>query len=285
MYFLFDIGGTKMRFAVSKDGENLESFTVFDTPENFEDSTLIIKNYLSSFDNFKIEKVCGSLPGTFDKGKTELLFSKNLQGWVEKPIKKDFEKILEAEVVLANDADMEGLGEAVYGAGKGNEVVAFLTISTGVGGTRIVNGRPDKSSMGFEPGYQIIDIDGSLDPTFLKPNARYESKIGYLQRLISGKDVSERFGNEIDKISDSKIWDEITKYLAAGINNILVFWSPDVIVLGGGVAMSEHLHIETVNKYLENIQLAYTNLPPIKKAQLGDQAGLWGALEFLKKVN
>jgi glucokinase len=53
-----------------------------------------------------------------------------------------------------------GLGEAVFGAGKGREIVVYMTISTGVGGARIVGGKIDASAMGFEPGHQIIDACG-----------------------------------------------------------------------------------------------------------------------------
>lgn len=57
---------------------------------------------------------------------------------------------------LANDADLVGLGEAVYGAGKGYKVVAYFTVSTGVGGARIVNKRIDKGVFSFEPGWQYV---------------------------------------------------------------------------------------------------------------------------------
>src|SRR4030066_415253 len=52
--------------------------------------------------------------------------------------------------------------EKVKGAGKGFNIVAFLTIGTGVGGARIVGGKPDANVFGFEPGHQIIDLGGNI---------------------------------------------------------------------------------------------------------------------------
>ena len=63
---------------------------------------------------------------------------------------------------IANDTAVVGLGEAHRGAGIGYNIVTYITVSTGVGGTRIVDGRIDRRIYGFEPGHQTIDIDNSV---------------------------------------------------------------------------------------------------------------------------
>jgi glucokinase len=281
MFLLFDIGGTKMRFATSENDDSLSNIATFNTPGTFEDSIPIFKNYFASLGIQVLTGVSGALPGTFDKEKTKLLWSKNLEGWVDVPIKAELEGIFNTTTIIANDANVAGLGEAVFGSGKGYKIVAYLTVSTGVGGTRIVDGNLDNNSLGFEPGYQIIDLDGSTDKDFLTANARYDNDAGYFQRLISGKDLSDKFGKPLEEITDPEVWDTLSKYIAVGINNVMVFWTPDVVVLGGGIAMSDYLKVEKIDAYLKKYLIAY-DIPNIKKAALGDNSGLYGALAYLK---
>lgn len=281
MYLLFDIGGTKTRLATSNDGETLENIKSFETPDALEEGLLAFEKYISSLGIKKLNMVSGSLPGTFDKDRSMLLWSKNLEGWINKPIKTDLAKRLNADVILCNDAKAAGLGEALFGAGKGERVVAYLTVSTGVGGARIVDGKLDEDSLNFEPGYQIIDLDGSTDKSFLTPNDRYPNEAGYLQRLISGRDLEIKMGKPLEDIGDREVWEKIAKYLAIGLNNLTAFWWPDVIILGGGVALSKYLKVETIEKYLREYLIIF-KLPIIKKAELGDDSGLYGALALTK---
>jgi len=66
-------------------------------------------------------------------------------------------------VFIENDASIVGLGEAVSGAGMGEEIVVYITVSTGVGGTRIVSGEIDEHAYGFEPGHELINMQDSLE--------------------------------------------------------------------------------------------------------------------------
>lgn len=284
MYLLFDIGGTKMRFATSSDGEELENIQLFETPPTFEESIQVFERYYSSLPNQTLTYIWGALPGIFNEERTEILKCKNLPGWVEKPIVSEIEQLLGAKVALFNDAKMAGLGEAVLGAGKGYKVVAYLTVSTGVGGARIVDGELNEDSMRFEPGHQIIDYDGSTDPSFLKPNERYDHAVGTLERFISGKDLSLKYGKPMEEISDKNIWDNIARYLSIGISNILIFWMPDVVVLGGGISLSENLSVENIEKYLDEYLTLSVKKPDIKKAELGDLSGLYGAMKMIDKL-
>jgi glucokinase len=164
---------------------------------------------------------------------------------------------------------MAGLGEAVYGSGKEFEIVAYLTISTGIGGARIVNKLPDEKKFGFEPGHQFIQ-------TNFNGNSQIE-----LESLVSGKSIKRIYGSEPQFITDSKSWDEINYYVACGVYNTMLFWSPDVIVLGGSTAM--HLDLDLIEIYLKKFSRVIPKLPAIKKSQLGHTNGLLGALYLLDK--
>ena len=71
--------------------------------------------------------------------------------------------------------------------------------------------------------------------------------------------------------------------MAIGLNNIIVEWSPDVVVLGGSMITGDpSISIEKTENYLKEILKIFPKLPAIRKAELGDFGGLYGALAFIK---
>jgi predicted NBD/HSP70 family sugar kinase len=272
MYAVFDIGGTKTRVSISNDLEKFDEPKVFPTEKDLDKEIGKIKEVLSGQ---KIEAICGGLAGVFDNKKTRLLNSPHLSKWIEAPIKDKLKNTLSCEVFLENDSALVGLGEAVNGAGKENSIVAYITVSTGVGGARIVDGKIDRNIFGFEPGHQIIDINGTVCPGC--------GDKGHLEGFISGFSLQERTGKRPKEVIDEKIWEEEAKLLATGLNNIAVLWSPDVIVLGGSMIVgSPCIPIEHVERHFNETLKIFPNKPKIKRAELGDFGGLYGGLKYLK---
>jgi predicted NBD/HSP70 family sugar kinase len=256
MYLLFDIGGTQMRFALT-DGKNLKSITVCPTPRNY-------KNVLKKFSEItrqsprKIDKVIGGVPR----------FSKDrLTFWHTHDTIKDIRKITQSPVVLKNDAELAALGEAVKGAGKNSRIVAYLTFSTGFGGSRIVNKKLDETSFGTEPKLQISNI-----------NRPTESVSFY----ASGRGLKNRYKKPAELITSKKAWTEAEKWMATAINDAAVFWSPDIIVLGGSVAMNKNISLSRLNKFISKRFKNMPRHPKIVKANLGQFSGLYGALYLVK---
>ncbi len=271
MFLLFDIGGTKTRVAFSPDGENFEKPEVFQTPENFNDGILAIKKAAENISKEReIKAVCGGIAGSLNKDKTEALVLPNIKTWEGKPIAGELKKVFEVPVFLENDAALVGLGEAVYGAGKDFEIVAYVTVSTGVGGVRVVNRKIDENRWGFEPGHQII-------------NFSEKEGIKSLSQYISGKWISKIYGKEPKEIFNEKMWQESSKILAYGLHNVIVFWSPDVVVLGGAMMNFPGMHLKEVKNTLKNTIKIFPEYSQIKKASLGDFGGLYGALAFIKQ--
>src|SRR3989344_3695032 len=199
MYLLFDIGGTKTRLAISRDGENFMSFEIKDTPEDFESGITMFGEYVKS-QGIGIQKVVGGIAGVLNSEKTTLTFSPNLARWIGKNLKSSLSRIVGTkEVYLENDAALDGLGEAVFGSGKGARIVAFITVSTGVGGARIVNKRIDVSNYGFEPGHQILEVGqkGLID----------------LEGLIGGASIQKKYNISPMDLKDDNIWKEIYHHL------------------------------------------------------------------------
>lgn len=277
MYIVFDIGGTKMRLGSSRDGESLDKTMVLDTPATYERGMSRLKQAVQILrEGESVDALAGGIAGVFDSRKSALVGSPNLGPWVGKAFLPELQVYFNAPVYVANDAAMAGLGEATRGGGKGFKIVAYITVSTGVGGARIVNGKIDENSVGFEPGHQIIDADRTLIP---------EAEGIFLGDLISGKALSKRTNREPKEIEERAIWNGLAKILAYGLNNICVFWSPDAIVLGGSMVTGDPaIPIDKVRGYLGKIMKIYPELPVISKSCLGDFGGLHGALEYLKTI-
>ncbi len=265
---LFDIGGTKMRVAFSVDGQSFEAPQSVLTPSSYEEGLKLFVDVARRVANGrKIEAVCGGIAGPFTERKRSLMGSPNLSDWIGKPLKNNLEENLQAPIYIENDSALVGLGEAIFGAGKGAEIVAYITVSTGVGGVRVVDGKIDERNLGFEPGHQIIDYQNMQT----------------LESLVSGKSVQKRFGKEPKEISDSTVWTDLAKTLAVGLSNTIMHWSPQVLVLGGSMIIGNPaIPIELTERHIKEIIKIFPELPTIKKAELGDFGGLYGAMTYLK---
>ncbi|MCP6726458.1 MAG: ROK family protein [Patescibacteria group bacterium] len=270
MYLLFDIGGTKTRIALSKDGKKFEEPVIFKTPQKFKQGISVFQKTAKELTKGeKIVKAAGAISGPLNKEHSMVINASNLKDWNNKPLQKELEKILSTPVVIENDASLVGLGEAVYGAGKGYDIVAYITVSTGVGGARIVNKKIDASSMGFEPGHQIINIG--------------EEGFKDLESYISGADIKAKYGMEPYEIENEAVFEELAEVLAYGLNNTIVHWSPDIVVLGGPMITGDPaIPFKSIQKHVSNILKIFPTPPVIKKAELDSTGGLYGALVLLK---
>lgn len=268
MLVLFDIGGTHTRVGKSLDKTTIKDLKIFPTPKDFQEGIQAIKQATEELaQGAEIEAAAGGMPGRLNKDKSQVTNSVNMAGWVNQPLKQKLLEVFSSPVFLENDANLGTLGEATFGAGKEKDIVAFLTVSTGLGGGRVVNGRIDSNSLGFEPGKHIVDIT--------------KTPPAILEDFISGVALERRFGKKSEDIEDEEVWDEEARNLAVGINNVLVFWSPDIVVLGGSVMKS--IDIEKVRNYTKETVRVFSELPPIEKGILGDEVGLWGALAYLNQ--
>jgi len=271
MYLLFDIGGSKTRLAVSKDKKNLYQVEIIPTPQDFREGIkFLVDSGKRITGGKKIKMVAGGIAGPLNKNKTKLANSPNLPQWANQPLFSLLKKEFKSPVFLENDAALAGLGEVYYGAGKGGKIVAYLTISTGVGGARLVEGQIDQNYFGFEPGQQIINYDALINFQTLEAN-------------ISGTGLFKKYKKPAAELSAKKIWEREAKLLAYGLNNITVLWSPEIIILGGSVM--KKISLKEVRKQFKQTVKIFPGLPKIKRSKLGDLSGIYGALAILNTKN
>lgn len=251
---LFDIGGTTMRMATGADG-SIENVQKVPTPERPDEAVAALEKYATEFLGDGV-RAYGGIAGIIEDG--VIRSSPNLPAWAG----FSFGNAFSFPCHIQNDAELAGLGEAVYGAGKGFALVAYVGIGTGVGGSLIVNGQIAPHAHGFEPGHQILDV--AHGTTF--------------EAMVSGHALAERYGAPARELPQS-VYDEATPVLASGLYNVILEWSPEVLVLGGSLMNEENgYRIHAIEEALGTIATVLPSLPAIKPAALRDDAGLYGAL-------
>ncbi len=276
-YVLFDIGGTKTRVALSEDLKSFTQQTSFKTPKHFDDGIAAIVEAVQTLTTNPIRAVSGGIRGTLNDEKTSLVHEVALTNWVDKPLVATLKSTLKAEVYLENDAALAGLGEATFGAGKGLDIVAYHTISTGVGGAKIEYGKIDDNRTGFEPGKQVLDIDHTILGEGIEPT---------LENLVSGTSLEERMGIKPYEIDQTDaIWAQLAFYLAHGLRNTILYWSPDVVILGGSMILGDpRILLTDIQKHTNEVLGEGIVCPLIVDAQLGDNSGLYGAMARLGQL-
>lgn len=204
MLGVFDIGGTGYRTATAEIKNQIANIKTGETPSNYKEGILsLISSLEESGAEEKFEKVAGCIAGVIDQNSGKLIKSPNLEDWVGRPLRTDLEKEFGCEVILENDAAAEGLGEAVFGAGKDYSLMGFFTAGTGIGGSVIKN---KTIYIRYEPG----EIDD-------------------LEKKAGGKALGD-----LSKVD----WKKEAEMLAVGINNMFTQFDPEIMVLGGSLFKS-----------------------------------------------
>lgn len=266
-YFVCDIGGTKTRIARTTNLEKFDEPVIFETPNNaIAGLDLIIKHILEMSEGKEITAICAGIAGVLDSEHGTLLKSFHLPTWQNLPIKETLEKKLNTKVYLENDTDIVGLGEATVGAGRGFSNVVYISISTGIGGVKIVDGTFGKNKFGFEPGFQILNV---------------ETKENF-EDLASGSAIEKKFGMHPKEVAQTDHWNYVVDVVAAGLHNSILHWSPDVLVIGG--SMSKDLRADILEQKIKAIMKIHPELPKIKIAELDSIGGLYGGMAFLKAL-
>ncbi|MDA1169239.1 MAG: ROK family protein [bacterium] len=274
MFIVFDIGGTNTRVAGSVDGKTLGEVVIYPTPQDYSDGIQALAETAKRLAaNTPITAIAGGVPGPMDLSHTQILKAPNMKDWNNKPLQQDLQQLLNTTVRLENDTAMWALAEAHTGAGKGKNIVVYITVSTGVGGTRIVNGQIDKSAFGFEIGHHTINPSGPICGC---------GGVGHLEAYIGGNAMEKRYNKKPKDITDEAVWEDATAFLAIGLLNTCVFWSPHIIILGG--SMMKSFSMERVLASTKSLNYIVDTLPEIQRSILGESGGLIGALHFLSQT-
>lgn len=259
---VFDIGGSNLRIGRAEQGTVTEVERV-PTPRDPEEVVEALARFAERLGAKEVDAMIGGIIGVVRKDGT-LSAPPHIREWEGFRFEERLAGRAHVPVRVINDNILAALGEARAGAGTGARIVAQLRIGTGVGGARIIDGAIDAYAHGFEPGHQIIEA---------ATNATLESRIG-------GTAIRAEYGVPAEELPRS-MYDKLTPMFAVGIWNIIVHWSPDVLVLGGslvndstGFRMAD---VITATGELQRAIGVVPALPRIVRGTLGDDAGLIGA--------
>lgn len=225
--------------------------------------------------------------GPVDYAEQSIVMSHHVKGW-EKGLKlaQHLAEGLDIPAMLDNDANCGGLGEALFGAGRGHRSVLYVNIGTGIGGALVLDGKVHHGahSIAGELGHCVVkpggprctcDKQGCLEALASGSALGREGRLAGLGEQITGHEVAQ-LAIAGDAVA-GRIVDEAAGWLGLALGNAANLWDPDLIVLGGGVAeMGERLLQPTRRSYQQTAMLA-AKATPIVCADLGYAAGVIGA--------
>ena len=308
-----DLGGTKIATALANaQGEILArgySPTSAQAGSSAVISTILatIEKILSS-NKLDLSRVLGigiAAAGIIDSDNGKVIFSPNLPGWHEVPLREAVEQRLSIPVYLGNDANLAALGEWRFGLKKKVANLIYITGGTGIGGGIIIDGKLYTGCRGAagEIGHMTIDING--------PRCNCGST-GCWEALASGtalateavRQISQGANTSIVALVDgdmskidakviseaAKQGDELAKelisrlgyYLGVGLANVVNIFNPELILIGGGITKMGGLLLKPAIKVVKERAFSTSaTSAEIKPALLGDDSGVLGAVAFV----
>lgn len=276
MYISIDLGRSTTRIASSSDLKSILKIEKFQTDSSLEvQKTNMAKALVDVTGDGEVDAIAFGFPGITGDIKNKFEKCANYPQIEGADISSFFpDRLKGVKILVENDAALGAIGEAYFGAGKDSKVVAYLTLSTGLGGARIIKYENEYDIINAEPGHQIICRDDNLtDGSGL--NGTFES-------YCSGSFFKKRYQSAPDDSAGAEVWKKYSHYLSAGLFNLISMWDPEVIVLGGGMAIH---NFDTFYPFLmeEMNKQDFFKVPDIKKSLLGDDSGIYGGFILLKE--
>lgn len=265
VYIVFDIGGTKMRIAAAGE-DGLEEVHKVPTPlDPKEGIAELVRIAKEAAHGRAIAAVAGCTRWILADG-VFLAGDDILTRWGKTRLVDEISSALGSPVRIVHDTAAAGLGEVHHGAGRGSKICAYITVSTGVGGDRIVDGAIDRSTFNPEIGRQLVDGVELGD-------------------LVSGTAVQKKYGVEPKDLESLEEREKLADTLATGLYNTVMHWSPDTIVLGGSMIIGLNpIPLVRIKESLAKLLIRYPKMPSLKMTELGDDGGLTGAAILAQEI-
>ncbi len=285
-----DIGGTHMRSALVTAAGKIIHREEQPTPRDATTTdalTDLIRSVANNRHNLLAPTtVIIGLPGQVDYAAGRLLSGPNLPPtWHAQLSEQQLTNKIGLPVRIANDADVAAVGEAYFGAGRDHRDVAYITVSTGIGAGLVYSGQLIRGARSLaELGHTIIDREAEREdlPATLEEIAAGSG----MARMASAAGLGSITGEKIDELKQkgderaTKIWSDSVFATAIGITNLITCFSPELVVLGGGIGLQQE-YFAALTKAIEHMCIAHPPAIPMVQAVLGDNAGLIGCARWL----
>ncbi len=307
-----DLGGTKIFSAVIDSGSKVLSRDHSVTPAQ-QGPEAVVKAILESADRAlnqagiaaaDLAAVGVGAPGLSNPETGVLFTSPNLPGWRDVPLRDIIEKELGRKVFVINDANAAAVGELNFGTARGAHNFIYITVSTGIGGGIIINGRIYTGAVGTagELGHMTIDDEGPAcncgnrgcwevlaSGTALAREAKQRIKAGAATSILkyAGGDsekVNAEAIHQAAQAGDPLAAELIARsayYLGVGLANLVNIFNPEIIVIGGGLSSIGDILLKPAFAEAERraFQRSYQAVR-FAHAELGRDSGVIGAAAF-----
>lgn len=304
-----DIGGRSMKFGLfTSDGELINKSSIPTHTENDGETILsdlemhlkkMIEKFELSEENF--EGVGIGIPGPI-LNKSIVKTAVNL-GWREPThVKEYLEPRLNAKVLVENDANVAALGELWKGAGEYVNNLVMITLGTGVGGGIVIDGKivsgttgsggevghmpmlenpiQRKCGCGGDRCFELVASATGLEHS--ATNYLFEHDDSSKLREVDNIDarVIFEYAKEGDKVAEV-IVDDYANHLARGLGILSAIVDPEMFVIGGGVSNAGDYLLDKVKASYKDVAFSVTRDVIFKIAELGNDAGMYGAAKLI----
>lgn len=305
-----DLGGTKVASAIADAEGHILSKHTF--PTGGEDGAEAVMDRIKAGIRQLLEDVDASpaqligigvgSPGPLDTRRGVVVFAPNLP-FRNVPVTDILQQEFHVPVFLENDANAAGLGEARLGAGQGRRHVVYITVSTGIGGGIIIDGRIYRGAHDFagEIGHMTIEPGGPVcgcgnrgcleavaSGTAMARDGRSMMIAGRTPILAQLVEQDPEKVNAETVAQAAQQGDEGCRelvertgyYLGLGVANVANLLDPEMVIIGGGVAkMGEPLFARVRQVLSQRALAAVANAVEVVPAALGGDAGVIGAVQ------
>jgi glucokinase len=312
-----DLGGTKILTAVA-DAHGKILSRDHSITQAVKGQEAVIQSILESVDRVlnqakltttELSATGIGAPGLLNPKTGILSTSPNLPGWRDVPLRDIIEKKLGKKAFLINDANAAALGEYYFGAGRNARNFIYITISTGIGGGIIIDGKIYTGSTGTagELGHTTIDDNGPMckcgnrgcwetlgSGTALAREARQRMNDGEKTSILDYAEgdiekVSAQVIHSAAEAGDPLAMELIGRtgyYVGVGLANLINIFNPEMIVIGGGLSNMGDMLLGPAFKVAEEraFKEAFQAVRMVT-AELGRNSGVLGAAAFaLQKI-
>jgi glucokinase len=228
----------------------------------------------------------------------------NLHSLDHYPIASRLRETFGLPVVMDNDMNCGVLGEYVFGAGKGVKRLMVMTVGTGIGMSVVLDGEVFRRSAGTtgNPGHIIVQPDGPICPAGCRGCLESVASSGPITRRAEDLARSQRSTalaatlaargsltpEDLFKAAESgdkaaqETWLEIGAWLGRGLASWVEIFTPEVVIVGGGVAKAGHWLIDPIEAEMRRTGEPYftRQVREVKQSQLGQELAMLGAASF-----
>ncbi len=246
-----------------------------------------------------VHAIAVAVPGPLDPYQGVVLTAPNLPAWRHEPLQLRLEDAFGVPVRVGNDANLAALGEARFGAARGYRHVVYLTLSTGVGGGVLVDGRLLLGARGLAAELGHITVDPQGPPCGCGGRGHLEALVSgpalvrlareglphhpesLLHRVatLSGEAIAQA-ARQGDPLAQD-VLQRAGRFLGRALADLCHVFNPEIIVLGGGVAQAGPWLWDAAREALEQALMSPAYHPELQPARLGDRSGLLGAYALL----